>query len=76
MRIAEGTVVGNTVVLEQPLPEGSHVTVYLDEEGDEVEIDEETEAGLREAIAQADRGEGRPMSELIAKLKAKNKKRR
>jgi hypothetical protein len=76
MRIAEGTVVGNTVVLEQPLPEGSHVTVYLDEEGDEVEIDEETEAGLREAIAQADAGDVRPMSETLAKLKAKNKRRR
>src|SRR5439155_17650857 len=74
MRIAAGRVVGKTVVLEgEPLPEGSRVTVYFDER-DGVHVDPETRKALLESIAEADRGETRPVEELIAKLKAKKKK--
>jgi hypothetical protein len=75
MRVTSGTVVGNTVVLDEPLPEGAHVRVYADDEGVE-HVDEETAKGIREAIAQADRGEVRPMSETLAKLRAKRTRRR
>jgi hypothetical protein len=73
MSIAIGVIRNGQLVLEgeqTPLPEGRRVTVFF--EDDEVEqLDEETEDELIEAIAQADRGEGRPMRELIDELKAK-----
>jgi hypothetical protein len=74
MRIAAGRVVGNTVVLEgEQLPEGSRVTVYFDER-DGVRVDPPTKRALLHSIGEAERGQTRPVEELIGRLKAKKKK--
>jgi hypothetical protein len=75
MRIVSGKVVGtgNTVEFEgEPMTAGSQVRLYVEEDGIET-VDDATADGLNEAILQADRGEARPMAELIAELKAKKK---
>ena len=53
MRVARGKVVGGQVIVEgQPLPEGSSVMVYLDDEADGFHLDEDS---IRELLAaQAD----------------------
>jgi hypothetical protein len=71
MRVARGKVVGNTVVLDEPLPEGrslegSPVTVYLEEDG--WTVDEATTQALLEAMAEADRGEVVGAEEVLASL--------
>lgn len=58
MRVASGKVVGNTVVVEgEPLPEGRHVLVYLEDHADGWALDESSTQELREAIAEADKGD-------------------
>lgn len=74
MSVATGVIRNGQLVLEgeheEPLPEGRPFIVFF--QSNEVEeLDEETEDGLLEAMAQLDRGEGRPMRELIDELKAK-----
>ncbi|MFZ5468029.1 MAG: hypothetical protein ACOZIN_01220 [Myxococcota bacterium] len=59
MRVARGKVVGSTVVVEgEPLPEGSHVTVWADdEEGFELDaesLDELAERQMRPSSAAKD----------------------
>ena len=71
MRIARGKVVGNTVVLEdvaadEPLVEGQSVTVYIDEDG--WELDEASKRELLEAMAECDRGETISAEEVFAAL--------
>lgn len=62
---------GDTVELDgERLPKGVRVTVYFEEAAGE-HVDEEAKAELLESIAEADRGETRPVEELIARLKAK-----
>ena len=57
MRVARGKVVGNTVVVEgEPLPEGSHVTVWVDD-AEGFELDEKSLDELVEADAACERGE-------------------
>ena len=78
MRIAAGRVVGNgdTVELDGArLPKGGRVTVYFEEAAGEY-VDEGAKAELLESIAEADRGETRPVEELIARLKAKKKSKK
>jgi|CXWL01.1.fsa_nt_gi predicted transcriptional regulator len=72
MRVARGKVIGNTVVLEEALPEGSDVTVMVDEAAG-VYVDKETEAELAEAIAEADRGELVDAAEVFAALPPRKK---
>lgn len=74
MSVATGVIRNGQLVLEdeheKPLPEGRPFIVFF--QSNEVEeLDKETEDELLEAIAQVDRGEGRPMRELIDELKAK-----
>lgn len=71
MRIARGKVVGNTVVLEgeqsgAPLAEGQSVTVYIDEDG--WELDEARTQELLDAMAEGDRGETVSAKEVFAAL--------
>lgn len=71
MRVARGKVVGNTVVLDEPLPEGrslegSPVTVYLEEDG--WVLDDASTQELLEAIAEAERGEVVSAEEVFAGL--------
>jgi hypothetical protein len=69
MQIAPGKVVGGRVELDAELPEGASVTV-LALEGDETfEADEETEQMLLQAIAQCDRGQTTPLSEILSELR-------
>ena len=73
MRVARGTVVGNTIVLEgavepTPLAEGSHVTVYLDEEG--WDVDEAAWRELDAAIAEADAGDVVSAESVLSELSA------
>lgn len=58
---------GNTVILEQPLPEGAVVTVVA--EADEPwELDEASTRQLMEAALAADRGELVDFASVLAKL--------
>ena len=69
MVIASGKVVGGRVELDSELPEGTSVTV-LARDGDETfEADPETERMLLDAIAQCERGDTIPLSQLLAELR-------
>ena len=71
MRITSGKVVDGRVELDAELPEGVSVTV-LALEGDETfEADAETEKMLLEAIAQCDRRQTTPMSEVLSELRSR-----
>jgi len=71
MQITSGKVVGRRVELDADLPEGTLVTV-LALEGDETfEADPETEKMLLEAIAQCDRGQTTPMTQLLSELRSR-----
>jgi hypothetical protein len=71
MQIASGKVVGGRVELDAELPEGASVTV-LALEGDETfEADAETEKMLLQAIAQFDRGQTTPLSDLLSELRSR-----
>lgn len=75
MGIAAGRVVGkgDTVELDgERLPRGGRVVVYFGGRTGAY-VDEEAKAELLESMAQADRGETRPVEGLIARLKAKTK---
>ena len=69
MVIASGKVVGGRVELDSELPEGASVTV-LAREGDETfEADPDTERMLLDSIAQCDRGETIPLTQLLGELR-------
>ena len=69
MVIASGKVVGGRVELDSELPEGASVTV-LAHEGDETfEADPETERMLLDSIAQCERGETIPLTQLLSELR-------
>ena len=69
MVIASGKVVGGRVELDGELPEGASVTV-LAREGDETfEADPDTERMLMDSIAQCERGETLPLTQLLGELR-------
>ena len=70
VRVVKGKVVGNTVVLEEPLPEGTEVEVMSFEPGDDADfvLTDEMRAELREAAAAAKRGEVVDMEEFLAQV--------
>ena len=71
MRIAPGKVVDGRVELDAELPEGASVIV-LALEGDETfEADAETEQMLLKAIAQCDKGQTTPMTDLLSELRSR-----
>jgi beta-lactam-binding protein with PASTA domain len=71
MRIASGKVIDGRVELDAELPEGASVTV-LALEGDETfEADAETEKMLLEAIAQCDRRQTTPITEVLSELRSR-----
>jgi hypothetical protein len=68
MRIARGKVVGKAVVVEgEPLPEGSHVMIWADDE-DGFELDDASLDDLAEADASCERGEGISVEQLTERL--------
>jgi len=68
-RIAPGKVVDGRVELDAELPEGASVTVLAMEGDGTFEADAETEKMLLEAIAQCDRNQTTPMTELLSELR-------
>ncbi len=72
MRVVKGKVVGNTIVLEEPVPEGSAVDVVLHEagDGDDFVMTEEMWRELREASESAKRGELVDMADVLAQAAA------
>ncbi len=71
MCIASGKVVGGRVELDAELPEGAAVTVLAPEGDETFAADAETERMLLEAIAQCDRRQTTPMSELLGELRGR-----
>jgi hypothetical protein len=58
MRVATGKVVDGKVVVDgEPLVEGSTVTVFLPEPGEEIELTPEEESRLAQAVREADEGD-------------------
>lgn len=71
MQVASGKVVAGRVELDGELPEGASVTV-LARDGDETfEADPATEKMLVDAIAQCDRGETIPMTQILGDLRTR-----
>ena len=71
--LVHGRVVNGRIEVEDyPLVEGEEVSVLLHREDEEpVEIDEELNAEIKAAIAEADRGEGMPADEFLQQLRAR-----
>ena len=70
MQLATGTVVGGKiVVVGEPLPEGTVVTILAREAHEIFEVPPELEAELLESIAQADRGETTSADEVLRRLR-------
>lgn len=68
MRV-RGKVVGNVVVLEEPMPEGTEVEVVTADEAG-VYVDEATEQELAQAMTEADTEEGVSVEEAFARCRS------
>jgi hypothetical protein len=68
MRVVKGKVVGNTVVLEEVLPEGSVVDVVLRGEADGWDLSADRWAEIDASIAEADAGQLIPADVVLAQL--------
>jgi hypothetical protein len=69
MVIASGKVGGGRVELDSGLPEGASVTVLAPEGDETFEADADTERMLVDSIAQCDRGETIPLTQLLGELR-------
>ena len=70
MRVASGQVIDGRVEVDAAdLPEGAAVTVLFTEGDETFEADEETERMLLESIAQCERGQTRPLSQVLDELR-------
>lgn len=69
MVIASGKVVGGRVELDSELPEGASVTVLAPEGDETFEADPEIERMLLDSIAQCERGETIPLTQLLSELR-------
>lgn len=70
MRVVKGKVVGNTVVLDQPLPDGTEVGVVAAEAPEAWELSDAEWAQLQEAREAVARGEFVTAEALEAELDA------
>ncbi len=69
MKIATGTVVKGTIIVDDPeFKEGTEVFILTREREDEVHLCAEELAELEAGIAEADRGEMIPGDEFFARL--------
>lgn len=70
MRVVKGKVVGNTVVMDEPLPEGTAVDVVVHDspEDDEFPLTDELREALREASDAVRRGETVEMDDVLAEI--------
>jgi hypothetical protein len=69
MVIASGKVGGGRVELDSALPQGASVTVLAPEGDETFEADADTERMLVDSIAQCDRGETIPLTQLLGELR-------
>ena len=70
MLITTGRVSGGLIELETGnLPEGARVTILAPENGEIFELSPDDEARLLRAVAEAERGEVTPASELIEQIR-------
>ena len=69
MQIASGKVVHGHVELDGELPEGATVTVIARDEDETFEANPATEKMLLDAIAQCERGDTIPMTQLMSELR-------
>ena len=70
MRVVKGRVVGNTVVMDEALPEGMAVDVVVHEavESNDFVLTEELRKELRDASEAMKRGEAVDMDDVLAEL--------
>ncbi len=71
MRIASGKVVDGRVELDSELPEGTSVTVLAPDGDETFEADPELEKMLLDSIAEGDRGQTLPMSDVLSALRSR-----
>lgn len=71
MRIAPGKVVDGRVELDAELPEGASVTVFALDGDETFEADAQTEQMLLQAIAQCEKGQTTPLSDLLSELRGR-----
>jgi hypothetical protein len=71
MVIASGKVVDGRVELDGELPEGASVTVIAREGDETFEADSETERMLLDSIAQCERGDTIPLTQLLGELRSR-----
>lgn len=72
VRVVKGRVVGNAVVLEEALPEGSAVDVVLresDDEADGWDLSMREWAAIDASLAEAERGELIPAEAVLSQLR-------
>lgn len=70
MLITTGRVSGGSIELETSnLPEGARVTILAPENGEVFELSSDDEAKLLDAVAEAERGEAMPASELLEQIR-------
>lgn len=70
MLITTGRVNGGSIELETGnLPEGARVTILAPENGEVFELSPGDEAKLLDAVAEAERGETIPASELLGQIR-------
>lgn len=70
MKIATGTVVKGTIIVDDPeFKDGTDVFILTREREEEVHLSPEELAELEAGIAEADRGEMIPGDELFARLR-------
>lgn len=70
MRVVKGKVVGNTVVMDESVPDGTRVDVVVHDAPDDeaFPLTEELREALREASESARRGETVDMDEVLAEV--------
>jgi len=66
MKVVHGRVEHGRVVVDEPLAEGTEVTVVVAAGDDSFDLDEEQIAALRESIDEANRGELVPLDEVLS----------
>jgi len=68
--VASGQVIDGRIEVDAAdLPESAAVTMLFTESDETFEADEETKRMLLESIAQCERGQTRPLSQVLAKLR-------
>ena len=66
MKVVRGRVEDGRVVVAEPLPEGTEVTVVVASGDESFDLDEEQIAALRASIDEADRGELVPLDVVLS----------